>query len=78
MLAKGRGGGQVRAVTVFNWGICLVRCIIRYTRDEHGKDAGPHLLLKMKLYPKIKQTVKKRKYTTCVAYDRPSLTHSFF
>ena len=51
-----------------------VYCIVHYTRNEHGRGGGTDLLLKFKLYLKMKQTVKQHKYLTWVAYCQPSLT----
>ncbi|KAG8713264.1 hypothetical protein FRC11_012790 [Ceratobasidium sp. 423] len=58
-VAKGKGGGHVKAETVAGWHNCLVVCIARYTYDPlTGYKLGPQLLYKERFVDELLARVK--------------------
>ncbi|CAE6432443.1 unnamed protein product [Rhizoctonia solani] len=70
-VAKGKGGGLVKAETVLGWYSCLLICIVKYTYDpDTGFKVGGKLLYKEQLASDLLDHVKN--VTTTLKLDRHS------
>ncbi|CAE6442389.1 unnamed protein product [Rhizoctonia solani] len=71
-VAKGKGGGRVKAQTVLGWYSCLIICIVKYTHDPiTGFKMGGKLLYKERFaddmlahVKQISQTLKLDRHTS--------------